>query len=289
MSGLSQLQRRILRLALAVNAYTQGGTPRVKTGATVPGYRVPTVGYYGPKDLRPPMVLWAIGGLQPSDRVPGFFAHDAHSRSVKAGIVRAMTRLMSRGLIVYAPTRSDYKAWEDFPDWGYVLTAEGLAAAGTEPLEVPMMEQACMLFGVTHNAFYGTPMPWAESWIGERSRRKIELIELLRSVAEAPGGHPDNGYQDGVVTPVAVTTDGATATGVQICTPVTVDREHGATATEGRATAPAVTVAADGDATATGFPSGKSGNRWDDADRDAQRLPKSNDATAVAVVWELAP
>lgn len=173
MSGISQLQRRLLRLALAVNAHTQGGIAALKGGATVPGYRVQTVDYAGPKDLRPALALWAVGGIAPSAKVAGFFRHDAHSRSVKAGIVRATTRLLHRGLVAYAPLPK----WEygvDAPGWGYVLTVDGMAAAGTEPLDVPHLAEACELFGITHRAAY--ERPWSAS---ERHTRKRELVALL--------------------------------------------------------------------------------------------------------------
>jgi hypothetical protein len=200
MSGLSQLQRRILRLALAVNAHTQGGTPRVKTGGPVPGYRVPTVDYSGPKDLRLPLVLWAVGGLQASDRVAGFFEHTPQTLSIKAGIVRAMTRLEARRLIVLAPLPHSQRHDSDAPSWGYTLTAEGLAAAGAEPLPVPAIAEACELFGITHQANYSNP---ASGW--HSTARKADLIDALKR---------------------------ATVTEGQICTPVAVGREHGATVTE---------------------------------------------------------
>lgn len=207
MSGLSQLQRGILRLALAVNQYTQHGTASVKTGATVPGYRVPTVDYAGPKDLRLPLLLWGVGGLVPhraNDQ--GFFTHSARTRSIKAGIVRATTRLLARGLLVYAPLPLRYPR-KDLPDWGYVLTAEGLAAAGCEPPEVPGLAQACEVFGITRRAEYARVYHADEGrrWHAIDFLQRLPLPEGATPITAAEG----NGYR-----------------GVQLAHAVAVERQH---------------------------------------------------------------
>ena len=166
MSGVSQMQRGIMRLALTVNVHTQGGTVSAKTGATVPGYRVPTVDYAGPKDLRPPLALWAIGGLQPSRFVSGFFEHTQQTRCIKASITRATTRLLQRGLLVYAPLPRVRPPDPALPDCGYVLTAEGLRAAGTKPMDLPLLAEACELFGITRQACYEPPCHAGPQFVG---------------------------------------------------------------------------------------------------------------------------
>lgn len=177
MSGLSKLQRGILRLALTVNMHTQGGVARVKTGAVVPGYRVPTVDFAGPKDLRPPLVMWAVVGAELSGNThTSYFTHDAASLSRKASTTRAITRLCERGLLVLAPL-PDHVPYGDRPKWGYVLTAEGLAAAGTEPMDIPMLAEACELFGITPLQIAARPR---REW-SDVHKRRWELIESLRN------------------------------------------------------------------------------------------------------------
>jgi len=212
-SGLSQLQRGILRLALTVNMHTQGGVARVKAGATVPGYRVPTVDYAGPKDLRPPLAMWALAGATlTGDIHNAHFRHDAASLSRKASITRATTRLLQRGLLVLAPN-PDHVLYGDRPKWGYVLTAEGMAAAGTEPMDLPLLAEACELFGITPLQIVKQSR-WEHC---DMHQRQTVLITILRNGYHEPRSAAAvtvaNGYrQDGADTAV---TDGPTATDAQ--------------------------------------------------------------------------
>lgn len=182
-SGLSQLQRRILQLALTVNMHTQGGVARVKAGL--------------PVDLRSPLALWVLGNAVLAKSAHGFFTHSAATRSAKASITRATTRLIERGLltIVSAPGY--------FPESGYVLTAQGLCAAGAEPMRIPQLVQACELFGITHKPNYdacnyvykrgpddGTPQ-WR--WNEARARKAALIDELQR---EHPNGYQRAGDED---------------------------------------------------------------------------------------------
>ena len=185
MSGLSQGQRRILRLALTVNMHTQGGVARVKGGTPVDGYRVPTVNYGGPCDMLSPLALWALGGAVPCASIAGYFNHTAATRCAKASLTRATTRLCQRGLLVYAPLRPFMP--------GYVLTAVGLLAAGTEPLQLPHLEAACELFGITSNGYpdnaryvwreeirrKADPDDPAYKWNERRLRKRALVAELL--------------------------------------------------------------------------------------------------------------
>jgi hypothetical protein len=198
--GISQQQRDILRLALAVNIFTQGGAARVKGGAPADGYRVPTIDYEGPKDLRPPLALWVFSGARLSGYVAGFFEHDRASLTAKASITRAIRRLTERKLLVIAPLPRHRNSDDKRPDWGYCLTIEGLAQAG-EPLDVPMLSEACELFGITVRTDYD----WASRrWGGERKR---ELMALLGNGYRREGAPTKvTGYrQDGAVPKVTDT------------------------------------------------------------------------------------
>ena len=174
--------------------HTQGGTARVKAGTPVDGYTVPTVDYAGPKDLRPPLLLWILSDARLIAGWINFFQHTRASRSAKASVTRAVTRLCERRLIVLAPLPK-----QSYTDrklaWGYVLTAEGLKAAGDTPLDVPMLAEALELFGVTHATHDG----WYP--IGDaRYERKPQLVAALNA----------NGYR-GCRPATGVTVD-ATAT-----------------------------------------------------------------------------
>lgn len=148
--GLSPLQRDILGLAYTVNAYTQGGTPAVKTGDLDDRWKLPTIQYEGPPDIKPSLAIYAVKRIPPSTTaVAGFFHGTKEYKSAKAAVTRAITRLIGRGLMVHIPdTGQLYR-------WGYVLTADGFDIAKCIEFSPPALADAVELFGIqAGNAFH---------------------------------------------------------------------------------------------------------------------------------------
>lgn len=146
--GLSPLQKDILGLAYAVNVHTQG-IPSVKSGKPLDGYRIPTVDYAGPKDLKTSLIVYAVKRIAPSPYVNnGFFHGTPKHKSAKASVSRAINRLMDRRLIIYAPKNNNDSMW------GYVLTADGFDVAKDVECNPPGLADAIELFGIkAGNAF----------------------------------------------------------------------------------------------------------------------------------------
>ena len=154
--GLSQHQRQILGIATHVNRLTQGGELAVKTGAPVPDYRGPTVDYPGVKDLQWPLAAHLLYGLPfvevgaltvKSNGVvqPAGAYFDRHAPAVqraKTSTIRAMTRLLHAGFLVYAPHRHGGVC-----RWGYVLSATGLACGQQyeSPFAPPLIFRAGLI------------------------------------------------------------------------------------------------------------------------------------------------
>ena len=129
--GLSKNQRRILGIAYGVNLATVGG--KVKAGAPVDRYNVPTVDYVGIKDVNWNIAAHLIYGLpflnyrekvytrnNPFGTHAGMFdMKNKATKSAKAATTRAITSLMNNGHLIYAPDR------RPFMRCGYVLTAKG--------------------------------------------------------------------------------------------------------------------------------------------------------------------
>lgn len=100
--GLSRLQRQILGVAYAVNRHTQGGVAKVKCGATVPGYRVPTCDYQGLLDFRSPLAVYAIYHFAPDNGNSDYnFRRTKATEAAIAAVSRAVTRLCNRELLIY--------------------------------------------------------------------------------------------------------------------------------------------------------------------------------------------
>jgi hypothetical protein len=129
-----------------------------------------------------------------------------------------MARLEARGLLVLAPLPARYPRTYH-SDAGYVLTAEGLAAAGIEPIHLPLLAEACELFGITHRAVYGLYEH------GMDSRRRAGLISAMQRLL-------DNSYRVTHVTNAVTTatgTDNRKANGyrlVDVSHAVAVERQH---------------------------------------------------------------
>ena len=157
--GLSQLQKDILGTAFNVNAYTQNGTPAVKTGNPVDGYRVPTLDYQGAKDCKTGLMIYATGGVCPSlhmqsgEKNTGVFEGTPQFKKTKASVTRAVTRLMDRGLLVYAPQPSWYL--------GYLLTREGFDIGQDNQRDINSIDAALELFGITR---------WQGKHVADRDR-----------------------------------------------------------------------------------------------------------------------
>jgi len=178
--GLSQLQKNILGTAYTVNRYTQSGNPAVKTGNPLDGYRIPVVDYQGIKDCRTGLLIYAEGGIQPSlyikrnhswneERNTGIFKGTTRHKKTKASITRAVTRLIERGLLVYAPKPRHY--------WGYVLTCDGFDIGKENQRDIYSIDAALELFGLTK--WQGTSPNDKYYSYGER---KSDLIETINTV-----------------------------------------------------------------------------------------------------------
>lgn len=178
--GISQQQKQILGLAYTVNKFTQGGIASVKGGDPVPNYKLPTVDYIGYKDLKTSLAIYALKNILPrNDIQAGIFRGTKQYKSAKASITRAMTRLMERGLLIYAPNAN--KATHR---WGYVLTQEGMEIGKDNEVLVIELESALCLFSIRPCDLY---FEWAKGqyggghvWNFYRSEQHKELINKLR-------------------------------------------------------------------------------------------------------------
>ena len=130
--GLSQLQRDILGLAYAVNAYTQNGINAVKHGK-------------GPSDIKSSLAIYALKDIAPSEYSTGFFHGSKEYKSAKATVNRAVTRLVDRGLLM--PTSPEWNRLRLF-QWGYVLMADGFVIAKGIECNPPCLADAVELFGI---------------------------------------------------------------------------------------------------------------------------------------------
>jgi hypothetical protein len=222
MSGLSTMQRQVLRLAMTINAATQNGMHGLKTGAALPGYHnarsqrpVPTIDYHGPVDLNASILLWALTDADLSGDVHNcHFTHTTDSLCAKAALIRSTTRLHQRGALVYTP---NWPREHGDPREGYVLTAEGMRLAEPDPLIVPALSVAMELLGVTRLHHGGDEKDWRAC-----DRREQELLPELKMARR-------NGYQlragGKLVTVEETTTNGYQRSDVG--TLVTVEQNHG--------------------------------------------------------------
>jgi hypothetical protein len=200
--GLSPLQRDILGLAYAVNKHTRI-TPSVKSGRPVDNYRIPTVDYPGPKDLKTSLAIYAIKRIPPSlNTLHGFFKGTPKCKSAKASVSRAIKRLMERNLLIHAPQHTNINRW------GYVLTDDGFEIAKDIKFNGPGLADAIELFGMQAGEAFTAyckgderRTSWYHNWMyssyyaPERDDLILRLQDAL-TVIEVPCVKPGNHYTD---------------------------------------------------------------------------------------------
>jgi hypothetical protein len=150
--GLSEQQRRILGLGVRINRAVNGGKVVPITGRLqeMPGHGL-VLCSPGLPEITVRYVLHLLHGVPIAERLErggGFFAHDAHTRSLKASVTRAVTSLCQRRHIAMTIERGawpgrqfprdlsaeEYRRWwDDLPEderlaahWGYALLSEGI-------------------------------------------------------------------------------------------------------------------------------------------------------------------
>ncbi|HKR43811.1 MAG TPA: hypothetical protein VJU59_29750 [Paraburkholderia sp.] len=189
--GLSVEQRALLGLACAVNRETQDGNLRVKTGNPVEGYSVPTVAFSGPRDIRLNFALWAIGGFMPYE-----YGHSGDFQyrqtpeylSAKSSMSRALTRLVTRGLLVHTPWLYPLQA-------GYLLTGTGIEAGAAHENAPVRFALGLRAFSMVRTA-ERVPEPfvprgtWDRREYWENSLQSDMVRDAIRMLTR---GEPDNG------------------------------------------------------------------------------------------------
>ena len=175
--GISQLQKDILGVAFTVNKHTQGYAA-VKAGQPDTQYKCPTVDYDGMKDLKTSLVVYTVFGILPSKwdkhgyENIGFFRGTPEYKRAKASASRAITRLIDRGLLIFAPKDNHTTGAQ----WGYVLTAEGLAIAKDYEKPIPAIDTALKLFGIN-----GMPGRRNGYWDDSFAKIKPGLIDEIKA------------------------------------------------------------------------------------------------------------
>ena len=182
--GISPLQRDLLGLAYAVNTYTLGGKPAVKTGAPVDGYR-------GPADLNTALGIYAVKRIAPSTEVQsGTFHGTPKCKSAKAAVSRAISRLIERDLLALQPKGGELYCY------GYVLTTAGFEIAKGIECNPPGLAEAVELFGIRAGAAYreykeakrksnpGFPIHYAD-WISGQWTEGSSRSDQIRRLQDA--------------------------------------------------------------------------------------------------------
>ena len=159
--GLSEQQKAILAAALAVNIENNGGEVKCRVDmstVTTESYCLHfgskdcrTVFYRGDPDINTRLALWLalgipmIGVRQDNGRLYERRAFESASKSDRASLSRAFSRLVERGLIIEFRCPDTSPARDGGPDTyvddpqryrlalGYLLTEDGIKAASALP------------------------------------------------------------------------------------------------------------------------------------------------------------
>lgn len=201
--GISEQQKQILGVAYHANRISQG-EPKLKTGAPLPNYRVPTVDYNGGKDMLWPLAAHVLRGLPFTEYgqrtverfsigrpVGGYFdLTGKEAKSVKAATIRAITSLEKRGLLIYAPVRTGLRE-------GYVLTREGFDIAAENEIEFdPLVYVRAGLIWFPQCSC--NPMFWrCYHYVEDHPQPLSEIIRNATEIEEHTRrhGYERNGYQ----------------------------------------------------------------------------------------------
>lgn len=209
--GISEQQKQILGVAYHANRLTQG-TPRLKTGAPVANYRVPTVDYTGGKDMLWPLAAHVVRGLPFTEHrqkhrdkwgkpCGGYFDLTCgEARSVKVATIRAITALVKRDLLRLAPLGRPIR-------WGYVLTREGFDIGAQYEIEFdPLVYvRAGMIWYPQHteNAWFWRPFHYVEDHPAPLPDIIRDSETILEAVRRKGYERTDKRYQGvGAVPPI---------------------------------------------------------------------------------------